>query len=141
MLIAVGTHLNATGVGEIFAAPFDVVLSSHDVVDPDLLVILKSQFDILTNTHVRGAPAIVVEILSPGTRRRDEGIKRALYERVGVQEYWLVDLRSRSIEIWAPGESTGTIVTDSLTWRPASLDREIILELPEIFSETPPEAF
>jgi Uma2 family endonuclease len=68
-----------------------VVISHFDVVEPDLLIVLADQSDIITTTHVRGTPAIVVEILSPGTRRRDETVKRALYERSGVREYWVID--------------------------------------------------
>lgn len=91
LLLALGAHLVATGQGEVFAAPFDIILSPHDVVEPDLLVILRDQAHILTDRHVCGAPSIVIEILSPGTRRRDEILKRRLYDRAGVIEYWLVD--------------------------------------------------
>ena len=90
-------HLSATQAGEVFLAPFDVVLSNHDVVEPDLLVILADQAGILTDQNVRGAPAIVVEVLSPGTRHRDETLKRQLYDRVGVREYWLVDADAETI--------------------------------------------
>jgi Uma2 family endonuclease len=77
--------------GEAFLAPFDVVFSDFDVVEPDLLFIGTDQREIVTEKHVRGAPAIVIEILSPGTRKVDEKIKYRLFERVGVREYWLVD--------------------------------------------------
>jgi Uma2 family endonuclease len=77
--------------GEAFFAPLDVVLSDHDIVEPDLLVVLNDQSDIVTKLHVRGAPAILVEVLSPSTRRRDQTLKHRLYDRVGVREYWLVD--------------------------------------------------
>ena len=80
---ALFAYLRGSPIGEVFSAPFDVVLSNHDVVEPDLLVILSSQTEILTPQHVRGAPAIVVEILSPSTRRRDEMLKRALYRADG----------------------------------------------------------
>ena len=63
-----------------------------DVVEPDLLFVAKARHaDVLTATHVRGAPDLVVEVGSPSTRRRDETIKRRLYERFGVAEYWAVD--------------------------------------------------
>ena len=105
--VALYTYLEARGRGEVFTAPFDVVLSIHDVVEPDLLVILSDQAEILTDANVRGAPAIVIEIASPSTRRRDEGIKRKLYERVGVQEYWFVDPARRSVTVWQrPGGSS-----------------------------------
>jgi Uma2 family endonuclease len=97
--LALATHLKGSRLGEVFVAPFDVVLSNHDVVEPDLLVILADQQDILTEKHVRGAPAILIEILSPGTRRRDETLKRDLYERAGVREYWMVDPDARTITV------------------------------------------
>jgi Uma2 family endonuclease len=89
--IALARYLEAHPIGEVFLAPLDVVLSVHDIVEPDLFVVLQDQVDIVCEPHVAGAPALVVEILSPGTRRRDEGIKRRLYDRVGVREYWLID--------------------------------------------------
>jgi Uma2 family endonuclease len=79
-------------VGRVFAAPFDVVLSNFDVVEPDLLYMSNQRADaILTAQHVRGVPELVVEIGSPGTQRRDDTIKKPLYERSGVSEYWMVD--------------------------------------------------
>ena len=77
--------------GEAFLAPFDVVFTEYDVVEPDLLFIAAAQQEILTDKHVRGAPAIVIEILSAGTRKVDERIKYGLFERGGVGEYWIVD--------------------------------------------------
>jgi Uma2 family endonuclease len=79
------------GAGQIFVAPFDVILSNWDIVEPDLVFIAGDQGDILTDKNVQGAPALVVEVLSRGTRKRDEQIKRRLFERTGVREYWLVD--------------------------------------------------
>jgi Uma2 family endonuclease len=97
--LAVGNWLQSHPVGEVFLAPFDVVLSHHDIVEPDLLVVLSSQSEIVTPAHVRGAPALVVEVLSPGTWRRDTGLKQRLYDRVGVREYWLVDPDERTVTI------------------------------------------
>ncbi len=79
------------GVGRIFFAPFDVVFTRWDVVEPDLLFIAAAQDEILTAKNVQGAPALVVEVLSPGTRRTDEQAKRQLFDRGGVREYWMVD--------------------------------------------------
>lgn len=84
-------YLEDHALGELFAAPFDVVFSDLDVVEPDLLFVASDQLDILTPEHVRGAPALVIEILSPGTRKTDEQTKRRLYDRAGVKEYWIVD--------------------------------------------------
>ena len=79
-------------VGRVFMAPLDVVFTQFDVVEPDLLFVSEARAaDILTAKHVTGAPDVVVEIGSPSTRKRDETIKRRLYERSGVSEYWVVD--------------------------------------------------
>ena len=92
LFVALDAHVNANpGVGEVFLAPFDVVFTDFDIVEPDVLFVAGDQADIVTDKHVRGAPALVVEILSPGTRRVDEKLKYRLFERTGVREYWLVD--------------------------------------------------
>jgi Uma2 family endonuclease len=86
------TYLEAHRVGQLFSAPFDVVFSHFDVVEPDLLYMSnETAARVLTPQNVRGTPDLVVEIGSPGTRKRDETIKRRLYERSGVSEYWVVD--------------------------------------------------
>ena len=77
--------------GQMFFAPLDCVLTMFDVVEPDLFVVTDDQRQILTDRHVHGAPALVVEILSAGSRRLDGRIKRDLYDRVGVREFWVVD--------------------------------------------------
>ena len=97
--LAVAHWLQVHPKGEVFLSPLDVVLSQYDVVEPDLLVVLSDQSDIITSLHVRGTPALVIEVLSPGTRRRDVGLKRRVYERVGVREYWLVDPDHRTVTV------------------------------------------
>jgi Uma2 family endonuclease len=77
--------------GRVFLSPFDVVFSFHDIVEPDLVFVAPDQLEILTDRNIQGTPALVVEILSPSTRKRDREIKRKLYDRMGVREYWLVD--------------------------------------------------
>jgi Uma2 family endonuclease len=94
-------------LGEIFYAPIDVVLGQDDdreVVQPDLLFIAKAQRHIVTAEEINGAPALVVEILSPGTEARDRGYKKVLYGRYGVQEYWIVDPRAQTAEVYVLGE-------------------------------------
>lgn len=99
--LALGNYLAANPErGRVFYAPFDVIFSHYDVVEPDLLVIAGDQLDILTAKNVQGAPAIVVEILSPGTRKVDEVKKRQLFERGGVREYWLIDSERSRIRIF-----------------------------------------
>jgi Uma2 family endonuclease len=68
-----------------------VIFTIHDIVEPDLLFVASDQLEIMTEKNIQGAPAIVVEVISKSTRRRDERIKRALFDRGGVREYWIVD--------------------------------------------------
>jgi Uma2 family endonuclease len=90
--LLIGNWLEAHPIGQAFMAPLDVVLSNHDVVEPDLLYLSNERAaQTMTPANIRGVPELVVEIASEGTRRRDETIKRRLYERVGVAEYWVVD--------------------------------------------------
>jgi Uma2 family endonuclease len=92
LTLLIGNYLRDQPVGRAFSAPFDVVFSEFDVVEPDLLFVSSARLhEILTTKHVRGAPDLVVEIGSPATRKRDETIKRRLYERFGVSEYWVID--------------------------------------------------
>ena len=74
-----------------YVSPLDVVLSRIDVVEPDLLYVANDQQDMLTESNISGPPALVVEVLSSSTRRRDETLKLELYGRMGVREYWIVD--------------------------------------------------
>ena len=86
------TYLEAHPIGRVFVAPFDVVFSQFDVVEPDILYLSHDRAtDVLTSANVQGAPDLVIEIGSPSTRQRDETIKRRLYESGGVFEYWVVD--------------------------------------------------
>ena len=101
------SHLEIHPIGEVFYAPFDVIFSDFDVVEPDLLYMSKARAaEILTSKNVKGAPELVAEIGSPGTRKRDETIKRRLYERSAVVEYWIVDPELDVIRIYRRG-STG----------------------------------
>ena len=84
-------------LGRVFLSPLDVVMSDYDVVEPDLLFVAGDQQDILTEANVQGPPALVIEIFSPSTRRRDEGIKRRLFDEKGVREYWMVDARGQRV--------------------------------------------
>jgi Uma2 family endonuclease len=86
------SYLQRHPIGRLFHAPFDIVFSRFDVVEPDLLYMSNERAqEILTKQHVTGAPELVIEIGSPGTRKRDETLKRRLYERSGVTEYWTID--------------------------------------------------
>ena len=88
--------------GEVFLSPLDVVLSHWDVVEPDLLFVAGDQTEILTEKNIQGPPALVVEVMSKSTRKRDAQTKRRLFERTGVREYWLVDPELDTVQVFRP---------------------------------------
>jgi len=106
------TFLKKNPMGEVFAAPFDVVFSDENIVQPDLLFISRERSDVLTEKHVRGAPDLVVEILSESTRRTDEKIKSKLFESRSVREYWIVDPELEMVKVYRPGDSGFTRVAE-----------------------------
>lgn len=93
-------YLENHPIGEVFMAPFDVLLSNFDIVVPDLVYVSRGRAHLITSKNLQGAADLVIEILSPSTRRRDERLKRDLYERVGVEEYWVVDPERDVIEVY-----------------------------------------
>jgi Uma2 family endonuclease len=89
-------------LGKVYPAPFDVVFSQYDVVEPDILYVSKARASVTTEKNIQGAPDLVVEILSESTAKIDRTTKLKLYARYGVAEYWVVDPATCSAEIYRP---------------------------------------
>ncbi|HSS75433.1 MAG TPA: Uma2 family endonuclease [Thermoanaerobaculia bacterium] len=99
--LSLGGFVRVGRLGEVWPAPMDVVLSASDVVQPDLLFVSKARLHLAAGgANIQGAPDLVVEVLSPKTRRTDAITKRHLYEKFGVLEYWMVDPELETIEIY-----------------------------------------
>jgi Uma2 family endonuclease len=86
--------------GLLLSAPIDVVLSPSDIVVPDFAFVSKEHLDIVTPANIQGAPDLLIEILSPSTKRVDQGVKLARYERFGIQEYWIVDPDRNTVTVY-----------------------------------------
>jgi Uma2 family endonuclease len=100
LFVAVNAHVERHRLGEVLYAPFDIKLSAWTVLVPDLVYFTAARFaDVVNEKHATAAPDLVVEILSPGTRRRDLGRKRAVYDRDGAGEYWIADPDTRSVTV------------------------------------------
>lgn len=87
-------------LGQLFTAPIDVKFAPRAVTVPDLVFVGRDRLHIVGPKAIEGVPDLVVEILSPSTRRRDLGRKRGLYERFGVREYWIVDPKARALTVF-----------------------------------------
>ena len=123
LFVAIANFLSTRRhLGRVFLSPLDVVMSDYDVVEPDLLFVGGDQQSILTEANVQGPPALVVEILSPSTRRRDQGIKKRLFDQKGVREYWVVDPKNCRVSIYRrSGDGSFPIVST----RSAAADEHI----------------
>jgi Uma2 family endonuclease len=110
-------------LGIFLSAPFDVLLSPRDVVEPDLLFVSNSRIGRITDKNVNGAPDLVVEVISESTRRIDKKTKLRLYESSDVIEYWLADPVVQTVEVYsrsqenrlvrtAEYEETDTLISD-----------------------------
>jgi Uma2 family endonuclease len=100
--------LKRHGGGQAFVAPYDVVLTDVDIVQPDIVYISERNMEVVTKANVRGTPTWAIEVLSPSDPSRDKKLKLALYERTGVPEYWIVDPGAETITVYRlEGDSYG----------------------------------
>jgi Uma2 family endonuclease len=124
VIIALGSrlyeHANARGLGRVFIAPTDFILSNVTVVQPDILYIAAERLSIISERAIEGAPTLVVEVLSPTSVRLDRDRKMKLYAEHGVPYYWIVDPEDRSVEAYAL-EGTVYTLAGRLSGEPAAL--------------------
>jgi len=122
-------HIRGTRAGHLFVAPMDVLLSETDIVEPDLLFVSAARSEIITEANIQGAPDLVVEILSEGTRKTDEIIKRKLYERFAVAEYWIVDPVLETVKVYHLREQRYVRVSELSTEAGDTLSTPLLPEL------------
>ncbi len=105
LLVQLFDRVERAGRGLIFHAPVDLQLSESDIVQPDLVVVLEENRRIVTPTKIEGVPDLVVEILSASSARTDRNLKKELYHRSGIPEYWVVDPEEHCIEQYLMAEA------------------------------------
>jgi Uma2 family endonuclease len=118
-------YLKSHPLGVVMIAPYDIVLSQFDVVVPDLVYFTRERFEqVVDEKNAQGPPNLAVEVLSPRSRRRDELIKRRLYERVGIEEYWVIDPEIDTVRVYRSSDGTYARAIDF------ALDRGDVLTSP-----------
>jgi Uma2 family endonuclease len=126
LIVLIGSFLNTKSIGRVVATP-GLILSKFSAVIPDIIVFLNEQREtIVNNDRLTGSPALVIEIISPGSQNihRDRVVKSHLYSKHGVQEYWIVDpkkllleryvLRNSSLELVETLTSEDQLTTNAL---------------------------
>lgn len=137
---AIKTRMKKDTGCAIFIAPTDVVLSDHDVVQPDVFVVCDRRK--ITIDHIQGVPDLVIEVLSPTTSTRDKRDKKALYERSGVKEYIIAypdDLFIERFRLIA-GKYTEPDVLGAAETLSLTLQEGMDIPLGEIFETEPPKS-
>ncbi len=122
------THIEDTGYGRVYMAPFDVELAHDVVVQPDVLVILNDSRNKITPSRIIGAPDLVVEVASPGTAGYDRRKKQDAYARAGVPEYWIAEPLTGTVEVLVL--ETGEYRSLGVFEGKATLPSRVIPELP-----------
>lgn len=141
LLVQIDAQLKQTPC-EVFAAPLDVRLPEKDssaadairsVVQPDLLVVCGP--DKLDHAGCLGAPELVIEILSPATSFRDQTHKLLLYQKHGVQEYWIVNAQLQSVQVYCMGPDGrfGKVIEYRQELLPATAVGQISIDLDLVF--------
>jgi len=87
-------------LGKVFCAPVDVYFEETETYQPDIIFISRERLEIIEEERIRGAPDLVVEIISPSTAYYDLRKKFKIYEKHGVKEYWIVDPEEKSVTIY-----------------------------------------
>jgi Uma2 family endonuclease len=122
-------------VAALILAPAEVVYGPRTVVEPDLFAVPLVDGREPRTWEEAGRLLLAVEVLSPGTARADRSVKRRLYQREGVPEYWIVDVDARLVERWRPADERPEILGEALDWRPDPAHPALVVELPAYFAE------
>ncbi len=134
--IFLGNFIILNNLGELFAAPMDVVFTEHDTFQPDLLFISKERQSIIGENKIEGTPDLVVEILSPSNNTTEMSYKKHIYESSGVKEYWLIDVEKQTLTKYVQEEN-------ELRWKEVIQKNEVLtseiiqgfeLDLSQIFA-------
>lgn len=93
-------HVKKHSLGEVLAAPLDIVFTDSTVLEPDVLFVSKSRRHIIGEKNLSGPPDLVVEVLSPSSQRFDREVKPKQYALHGVPEFWRIDPDEKTVEVF-----------------------------------------
>ncbi len=126
-------YVRDQSLGMVFTAPLDVKLQPGLVLQPDILVVpvgvLRKREDVVNRL------LLAVESISPSSARYDRIVKRPVYQRNRVPEYWVVDERSGLFERWRPDDERPEILAEQLVWQPEGSREPFVLSLVDFFAE------
>lgn len=126
-------YLRTGGAGTVMIAPADVEFDNERMVEPDVFVVPLVERRRPRDWKEVGRLLLAVEILSPSSARADRQVKRRLYQRERVPEYWVVDVDARLIERWRPDDTRPEILDQQLEWQPDPAHAPLVIDLARYF--------
>ena len=130
-----GPYVEQYAIGDALIAPADVLVTDHVMVEPDVFVVPLVEGRKPASWEEARKLLLVIEILSPSTARADRHVKRRLYQRERVPEYWIVDVDARLVERWRPADERPEIAAEQLEWKPDPAHPPLIIDLPAYFRD------
>jgi len=128
-------YVERTGAGYALMSPADITPEPGALVQPDVFVGPLPEGRRPTSWADFSHLLLAVEILSPSSARADRTIKRRLFQRTRVPEYWIVDLDARLVERWHPDDTRPEVIGDTLQWQPAAAHPPLVIDLATFFSQ------
>jgi len=132
--ILLDPYLEQGRVGFGLSAPADVIFDRRNVVEPDLFVAPLVNGRMPNTLAEAGSLLLVVEVLSPSTRRADRTKKRLIYQSFRVPEYWIVDVDARLVERWRPDDRRPEILDETIEWKPTPESAALRIDLTAFFA-------
>jgi Uma2 family endonuclease len=125
-------YLQAEPVGHAFGGRSDISWGPDTLVEPDVFVAPLGEVRTLDWAQVKTL-LLVVEVLSPSSRRADRFTKRVEYQRQNIPHYWIIDADERQVEVWTPADTFPTFERERLVWHPVGAGQPFTLSLKELF--------
>jgi Uma2 family endonuclease len=135
LVLRLHAYVAADALGHVIVAPADVKFADDQMVEPDAFVVPLVQGKRPRNWQEAGRLLLAVEVLSSSTARADRQVKRRLYQRQNVPEYWIVDVDARIIERWRPEDERPEILSERLAWQPDAMQPALELDVDGYFQE------
>ncbi|MGH7510784.1 MAG: Uma2 family endonuclease [Gemmatimonadales bacterium] len=129
---ALEAYLRINPIGHVFGSRSDISWGPDTLVEPDVFVAPLEEVRTLEWARVKSL-LLVVEVLSPSSRRADRFTKRVEYQRQNIPCYWIVDPDERQVETWLPADAFPGFERERLVWHPAGAARPFVLSLEELF--------
>lgn len=140
LMFSIGTYAFINGRGSAFSDNFDVHFPDGNVFRPDFIFISAENDRIVFDNedeNFHGVPDMVAEIFSRSTMKRDIGIKKDVYERNGVKEYWLIDPWRETVDVYLLRDGKYELDGHYENWRKEELAELTDEERAEIKMEIP----